>query len=590
MSKKEEIIYHFLALPYPGYLNQSHSGFLNMGNFQVEKLPPEAIIEVMDAYIELFGKILSCPGVYDDNKRLFLGQNFITYKEYEQMFKAYRDFARESRAADNLLKYENRETKHELIEKRNPFPGMTQISAQLKEVLQLHCKVRENVNEKSYVRLLRHQNLAIAPFFSSTLPFQMAEEAMERHTLLTGNSGAGKSTLLKRLIQVCVKGKQSSVVVIDPAGDMAREVAQFPEFQNQFAHRLIYVDPTIRDGFIPVFNPLDLKDTSDENVHLATEELVATFKELLSKSGGADLTTNMHALLYPCIATLIKMGGKTLFDLQRFLQNDADLVEQGKRSTNPAVATFFETAFSKKKFDPTKLSLYTKLQSFLNSPIFGRMVAQSKSSIDLEDALNRGKILVINLAKGAMGTDTSEALGRFIIASIKGLVQKRWDKPKADKRPIYLIVDEIQNYLTPSVIEILRESRKYGLHMVASTQYITDMEQKVQNAFLSVTNIKITGKNALSTLSAMAKETGASLAELQALKCGIFSFKVDTARPVTVTVPPPEKHIFDQERWKQLVDLQIQQYYRPLGLSEEQEEILPMDEVEPKVRKAKLEI
>ena len=131
-------------------------------------------------------------------------------------------------------------------------------------------------------------------------------------------------------------------------------------------------------------------------------------------------------------------------------------------------------------------------------------------------------------------------------------------------RPVFLIVDEVQNYVSPSIVEILRESRKYGLHLVASTQFISDMARDMQDAFLSVTNVKITGKNSVGTLSVMAKETGAQIERLQALRQGVFSIKVDTAKPLTVTVPPPEMRETDLAHWERTRERQLERYYLPL--------------------------
>ena len=75
----------------------------------------------------------------------------------------------------------------------------------------------------------------------------------------------------------------------------------------------------------------------------AAIEALKKLEELLKEGNGSDLTLNMRALLYPCITTLIHLGGKTFFDLQAFLMNDAALVEEGRRSPHDAVRAFFHT-------------------------------------------------------------------------------------------------------------------------------------------------------------------------------------------------------------------------------------------------------
>lgn len=560
---KEKIVYHHAGLPFPGDLGRQHRGFLNLGSFVPDEFGPEVVAEVMGAYIGLVERSMDGGAFRPENRHLFVAHGFITLERYLRTYREFRGFSRETTAAEGLLNPESREIKKDLAERRNPFSGLDGIGERLKADLRRHFGRIDRATPESYYDLLQEAGPPIGHFFAKPLPLLIEERQLQRHVLITGNSGAGKSTLLKRLIRVCSRNEDASIVVVDPAGTLAREVAQFPEFADAWAERLIYLDPSLAPDRTPVFNPLDIADRNETAVHIATEEIVRTFEELLKDGNGSDLSLNMRAILYPCVTTLIHEGGKTFFDLQAFLMNDAALIEEGRRSPHDAVRAFFHAAFGERKFEVTKLSLYTKLQSLLNSPIFARMIARPSSSINLEGAINSGKIIVLNLAKGAMGAETSEALGRFFIASLKSIVQKRWND-NGRHRPVFLIVDEVQNYVSPSIIEILRESRKYGLHLVASTQFISDMARDMQDAFLSVTNVKITGKNSVGTLSVMAKETGAPLERLQSLRQGVFSIKVDTAKPLTVTVPPPEAQEAGEGHWERTKQRQLERYYLPL--------------------------
>ncbi|SCA56733.1 hypothetical protein MTBPR1_30103 [Candidatus Terasakiella magnetica] len=558
--KKEEIIYNHLGLPYPGNLGAHHFGFLNVGHFKPIQLGPKAVIDVMERYLDLIENLLESSTSFPETQQVAQDHNFIHFNLYLKIFQAYRSYQRDTRSAENLIREESRQFKHDLAQQRDPFSDLKHLSEDFKNCLRQHYQHMDKVDVNSYLSLLQSTSLPICRFFTSPLAFHLPEDELKRHVLLTGNSGAGKSTFLKELVNSCANNGESSVIVIDPAGNMAREIAKNKDIPTD---RLVYIDPMLKGDTLPVFNPLDLTDTSDTSIHLACEEIVATFQETLRGSGGNELTNNMHALLYPCVSTLLRLGGQTFFDLQRFLQNDEELIAAGCGSPNQAVAKFFEKAFLEKKFETTKLSLYTKLQSLLNSPVFAQMTARPKSTIALESIMSEDKILVVNLAKGAIGAETSEALGRFLIASIKGHIQKRCLK-EGEPHPVFLIVDEVQNYVSPSTIEILRENRKYGLHLIASTQFISDMDPKVQAAFLSVTNVKITGKNAVQTLNVMARETGAKLEDLQNLKLGTFSFKIDTAQPVTVNISKPTERVMNAEQWHDFTKEQISLYYSPL--------------------------
>ncbi|MBL4746987.1 MAG: hypothetical protein JKY08_11565 [Flavobacteriaceae bacterium] len=73
-----------------------------------------------------------------------------------------------------------------------------------------------------------------------------------------------------------------SIIVIDPHGDMAEEIAKFKEFeQTKFANRLVYIDPTLKTGYSPSINPFELQDHSEQNIALMTQELKSIINVLL---------------------------------------------------------------------------------------------------------------------------------------------------------------------------------------------------------------------------------------------------------------------------------------------------------------------
>lgn len=72
----------------------------------------------------------------------------------------------------------------------------------------------------------------------------------------------------------------------------------------------------------------------------------------------------------------------------------------------------------------------------------------------------------------------SSTVGKFIIAQLTGIAMRRSDKPIFLRTPTYLLVDEFHNYMTGSISKILAETRKYGLHLVASHQSLSQLSSK----------------------------------------------------------------------------------------------------------------
>jgi DNA helicase HerA-like ATPase len=58
----------------------------------------------------------------------------------------------------------------------------------------------------------------------------------------------------------------------------------------------------------------------------------------------------------------------------------------------------------------------------------------------------------------------------------------RADTPGKKRKPFYLYVDEIHNFLTLSFADILSEARKYGLNLILAHQYIEQLDEKIRGA------------------------------------------------------------------------------------------------------------
>lgn len=249
-------------------------------------------------------------------------------------------------------------------------------------------------------------------------------------------------------------------------------------------------------------------------------------------------------------------------------ERNHDLVELGKRSKNPAHKSFFVHRFYERTFGITKASISTKLQSLFNSETFYNLTV-GESTIDVEEVLNSKKLVIFNLSKGELGSDTSEAFGRFLIAMIQSAILKRAQIPKHKRIPVHLFVDEFQNYIAPSLEEILSESRKYGLHLTLAQQYLGQrMDTAFKRGILSNTQVKVTGMASTDSRSAIAKEIGVDESDISRLAVGQFYIKV-AERPAFKLYAPRfllgNKNAMTWEDWHGVRLHQLNKYYRVLG-------------------------
>lgn len=421
---------------------------------------------------------------------------------------------------------------------------------------------------ESYLHYLRHTFPdQVTAFFSTPYPFRVHENARQRHSYITGQSGSGKTELLKTLIyHYLTKNTQTAVILIDPHGDIARQVAQFKE--NGDSDRLIYIDPFLSDQAIPVINPLGLiqPNAPERIIDKTAEELASVFKEIIR----SNVSEQMETLLRPCITTLLLMGNKDLNDLQKFMDDgrNQDYLTFGiKHLYNPSQVDFLRYDFHKDTYNPTKQAIKTKIQSLLNANTF-RLMLSGKPTLMIEQALNEKKLLIFNLSAGRLGSETSDVIGRFLLAQFKSLAFQRAELPESQRPHTHLFIDECQRYLSPSISTILAKSRKYKLFLTLANQYYGQgMGSELKEAINNNTAVKIAGKNGDKNLTTHHKETGALLAELKHLNVGEFHVKVGSLPSVKIKAPINllnDRNAMTADQWAKQIQRLLADYYHPL--------------------------
>jgi CxxC-x17-CxxC domain-containing protein len=118
----------------------------------------------------------------------------------------------------------------------------------------------------------------------------------------------------------------------------------------------------------------------------------------------------------------------------------------------------------------------------LSSSLIRNIVGQTRSSIDVREAMDQGKILILNLSKGHIGEDNSALLGAMMITKIQLAAMSRVDIPEKQRRDFYLYIDEFQNFSTESFATILSEARKYRLNLIIAHQYMEQLTDEVKAA------------------------------------------------------------------------------------------------------------
>jgi hypothetical protein len=296
-----------------------------------------------------------------------------------------------------------------------------------------------------------------------------------RHIYILGQTGTGKSGSLELLTLSDIYYNQGFAVV-DPHGDYAQDMLKYIPASR--IDDVVYFNPA--DTAFPIgFNPLEVSDPTLKG-H-TTSELVGVLKRLFADSWGPRLE---YILRYTLLA-LIDYPNSTMLDVTRMLTEKKFRQDVISYVDDPVVKNFWVTEFASwnDKFASEAVApVLNKVGAFTANPMIRNILGQPKSTFNIRQIMDEGKILIVNLSRGLMGEDNAGIIGAMMVTKIQLSAMSRADIPEPQRRPFYLYVDEFQNFATDSFAVILSEARKYALNLTVANQYISQMSQPVRDA------------------------------------------------------------------------------------------------------------
>lgn len=307
----------------------------------------------------------------------------------------------------------------------------------------------------------------------------LTEDERRRHMYILGATGTGKSTMLLSMINSDIQNGKG-LAVVDPHGDLIEQILHLiPEEQIK---DVVYFNPD--DIEYPMgINLLELsKGLSDEDSmrerEYITESIISLFHKIYTEKYSGP---RMEYILRNTIHTAFLVEGATLFTVYKLLINTPFRKSVVKNVTDENLKDFWKYEFAKAgDFQKVKMisPITNKIGRFLFSPTAKRILEQEKSTINFEQIMNEGKILLCNLSKGKLGEDTSKVFGVVVMAKLQLAALKRARMKQEDRKDFYLYVDEFQNFATPAFAQILSEARKYRLGAILAHQTTSQLEDK----------------------------------------------------------------------------------------------------------------
>lgn len=321
-------------------------------------------------------------------------------------------------------------------------------------------------------------NLGTYDNFGGTQEFKID---CEKHTAFWGKSGVGKSTALARIIISHIQ-EGYGLSVLDPHGPLIDEIMR--HIPKSRMDDVIYYDPASDD--LISLNPFHSKDR-----HRGVDDFGFIISKIWEKGWGPQtdfIYTNA------ALACNLYTQWPTILNLHRFLMKpgyrrmlfrlDLQRRKHGYDIEYPELLDFrdmydgvFDSegkkifGWDQKQREAASAPLLNKVNKFISNPILRRSLGLY-TGLSFKRVMDKNKILLCRLSKGALGRDTSSLLGSLIISKLSLAAMQR-DKPS---RPHLIFADEVQNFVHGiDFPTILAEARKYGLTLFIATQTLEQM-------------------------------------------------------------------------------------------------------------------
>lgn len=392
------------------------------------------------------------------------------------------------------------------------------------------------------------RTLGLSDFAGMTRPVAITPSAATRGLYILGPTGTGKTSLIKNLIRDdLTQGR--GLAVIETNGDLIADLLDL--IPPRRTKDVVLLDPTDATHAVG-FNPF----TSSVDPSLVADHLGELFQRLWKEYWGPRTGQLAHMGLL----TLARRQGSTLLDLPRLYLDPSFRAKVLTDLDDPVGLEPDWRWFgmlSAREQATVIAPLLNKVRQFTARPAIRAVMGQANPPTSMRRIMAERKILLVYLPKGLIGSETATLLGCLVLTSLWQAATERARLPIAQRSPFGLYVDEVQDFAAAPIPwdEMFAQGRKYGLALTVAHQNLAQLPKELREIVLA--NARSKAVFALSSTDAKVMEhlfaPALSAADLQALDAYSVAAQValdngSTARPVTLTTPPPPSPLGSAQR------------------------------------------
>jgi hypothetical protein len=355
--------------------------------------------------------------------------------------------------------------------------------------------------------------------FLCPIPFSIPDDIRFEHTHIVAGTGHGKTQTLQHLIVGDLSRPPDvtpSLVIIDSQGDMLEKIMRLDMFDPEhgaLADRLVIIDPTDIDH-PPALGLFDINLARVRGYDARYREqimngVIELYDYIFGGLLGAEMTQKQNVIFRYLARLMLAIPDATILTLKDVMQDSTPFIPYFDNIEGSA-RDFFRHDFNDRQFAETKKQILRRLWGVLENPTFERLFSHPRNKLDMFDALNTGKIVLVNTAKDFLKAERSSILGRFFIALTFQAALERAALPDHQRRPAFLYIDEAADYFDDTVDSLLSQARKFRLGVVFAHQYLDQLPRALRASIMTNASIKLAGGVSSADAHALAPNMGTS--------------------------------------------------------------------------------
>ena len=328
--------------------------------------------------------------------------------------------------------------------------------------------------------------------------FQFNEDRF-RHTLVIGRTGSGKSNHILQMEREDILSGTGVAIIAAHEEDAIYPLTCVPEERMD---DVVLIDASNK-RYLPRMNPLDVDRSDPAAVDKAIADVIAllTTGEYYQWSGPRmhDFVRNGLKLMLhprfpdePSLALLAK-----LYSDPDYVRSCLQCVDDERLSMHWRIEA---SAHRSSDHDDAIQWFLSKVDRIVGNETLRHVFGPGKSTIDIQQVVDEGKILVAVIPEARIGHDAAQLLISWLVTRLHDAIMNRGSSAltarvgKGDRfgsadlgifgetvddftvlEPFFVYIDEFAKFASPDFESLLAEARKYRVGFVLSLQTLSQV-------------------------------------------------------------------------------------------------------------------